>query len=93
MRVLFTADYDHRWSSRAVTAFKADWSGTVKREVAEAAIAKGKATALRRPAKQANDAAASENADMGRSRGMAQPDDAHDVGTIVRYQVMDGASE
>ena len=93
MRVKFTANYDHRWPSRAVTAFKAGWFGTVRREVAEAAIAKGKATALRRPAKQANDAAASENADMGRSRGMAQPDDAHDVGRSVRDQVMDGASK
>jgi hypothetical protein len=93
MRVRFTANYDHRWPSRAMTMFKAGWSGTVKREVADAAIAKGKATALRRPAKQAGDAAASENADMGRSRRMAEPDDAHNVGGSVRDQVVDGTSK
>lgn len=39
--VTFAADYDHHWPSRAVTAFKAGWSGRVKREVAVAAGAKG----------------------------------------------------
>jgi len=42
-RVKFTADYDHTWPSRAVTAFKANWEGSVKAEVAEAAVAAGKA--------------------------------------------------
>jgi len=46
MRVIFTADYDHRWPSRAITAFKAGYEGTVKREVGEVAISKGKATEI-----------------------------------------------
>lgn len=56
MKVKFTADYDHRWSSRAVTAFKAGYEGTVKREVGEAAISKGKATEVVARATPASDA-------------------------------------
>lgn len=36
-KVTFKSNYDHKWQSRAVTAYKAGWSGTVKDEVAEAA--------------------------------------------------------
>jgi hypothetical protein len=43
MRVKFTGDYDHTWPSRAVTAYRNNWEGSVKREVGEAAIAAGKA--------------------------------------------------
>jgi hypothetical protein len=43
MRVRFTADYDHKWPSRASTAYKAGMVLTVKRDVGEAAISKGKA--------------------------------------------------
>jgi hypothetical protein len=42
-RVTFTANYDHTWASRAVTAYKAGWTGTVKDEVAVGAIAAGAA--------------------------------------------------
>ena len=56
MRIKFTADYDHRWPSRAVTAFKAEWEGTVKREVGESAISKGRATEIVRSATSAGDA-------------------------------------
>lgn len=56
MRIKFTADYDHKWPSRAVTAFKAGWEGTVKREVGELAISKGKATEVATRATPASDA-------------------------------------
>lgn len=38
MYVIFDRDYDHKWPSGAVSAFKKGWKGRVKREVAEAAI-------------------------------------------------------
>lgn len=93
MKVKFTADYDHRWPSRAMTSYKAGYEGTVKREVGERAIAKGKATEVRKPDTSAGDAATSTNADLGRSRGMAQPHDADHVGTGVRHQIVDGAGQ
>lgn len=46
MRVKFTADYDHQWPSRAVTAFKKGQELTVKREAGEAAVTAGKAEEL-----------------------------------------------
>jgi hypothetical protein len=46
----FTADYDHRWPSRAVTAFKAGQKVHVKDEVAEGAIAKKRAHPIDKPA-------------------------------------------
>jgi hypothetical protein len=42
-RIRFTADHDHTWPSRSVTAYKAGWEGTVKDEVAVGAIGAGKA--------------------------------------------------
>ena len=56
-KITFTADYNHRWPSRAVTHFKTGWTGTVKREVADAAIAKGKATEDVKPVKSEGDGA------------------------------------
>lgn len=56
MKVRFLADYDHRWPSRAITAFKAGYEGTVKREVGEAAISKGKATEIDSRATPSSDA-------------------------------------
>ncbi len=53
--VTFTADYNHRWPSRAVTFFRAGYTGNVKREVEEAAIAKGVATKAQNPAKAVGD--------------------------------------
>lgn len=35
------ADFDYTWPSRAVTAYKKDWQGRVKTEVAKAAEEKG----------------------------------------------------
>ncbi|MFK4794665.1 hypothetical protein [Sphingobium sp. ZW T5_29] len=93
MKVRFTADYDHKWPSRAMTAFKAGYEGTVKREVGERAISKGKATEVRNPDTAAGDAAASTNADMGRSRGMAEPHNVDHVGTSVRRAQLDGAGQ
>lgn len=46
--VKFEKDYDHTWPSRAVTAFKAGWSGNVKDEVAAAAIKSGHAVSVER---------------------------------------------
>jgi len=40
-KVTFSRNYDHTWPSRAVTAFKKGWSGTVRAEVEEAARAAG----------------------------------------------------
>ena len=93
MRVKFTADYDHRWPSRAVTAFKAGYEGTVKREVGERAISKARATEVRKAAKLTSDAAASKSTDLGRSRRVAEPHDADDVGAVVRPAVMDGRGQ
>lgn len=56
MKVHFTADYDHRWPSRAISAFKSGTTATVKREVGQAAIDKGKATEIIRHAKSISDA-------------------------------------
>lgn len=53
--VTFTADYNHKWPSRAVTFFSAGYTGNVKREVEEAAIAKGVATKAQNPAKAVGD--------------------------------------
>lgn len=39
--VRFGADFDYTWPSRAVTAYKKDWQGRVKAEVAKAAEEKG----------------------------------------------------
>lgn len=49
-RLTFTADYDHEWPSRAVTAYKTGWTGPVKDEVAVAAIGAGKAEPARETA-------------------------------------------
>ena len=93
MRVRFAKDYDHRWPSRAVTAYKAGFEGAVKREVGEAAVAKGKATEVRNPAKPKGDAAAPTNADLGRNREVARLNDAHDVGPGFQRQIVDGAGQ
>lgn len=42
-KVTFSRDYDYTHASRAVTAFKKGWTGTVKDEIADAA---GEAGAL-----------------------------------------------
>lgn len=39
--VRFGADFDYTWPSRAVTAYKKNWQGRVKAEVAKAAEEKG----------------------------------------------------
>lgn len=49
MTVTFRRNYDHTWPSGAVTAFKAGWTGTVKREVEEAAGAVGAIDGSRTP--------------------------------------------
>ena len=38
MYVIFDKGYNHKWPSGAVTEYRAGWRGSVKREVAEAAV-------------------------------------------------------
>lgn len=47
--VEFTADHDHTWPSRAVTAFKKGQKVYVKDEVAARAIAKKRANEIEKP--------------------------------------------
>lgn len=49
MAVTFSRDYNHRWPSGAETAYKAGWTGPVKREVEEAAAAAGALSGTRAP--------------------------------------------
>lgn len=90
MRVRFLKDYDHRWPSRAISAFKAGFVGSVKAEVWEGARAKGAATLAPKAATPSSDERLS---DIGRSGRLAGPDDAHNVGSGVRDTRLDGASE
>jgi len=39
VKIRMTQDWDYRWPSGAVTAFKKGWSGKVKKEVGAAALA------------------------------------------------------
>lgn len=68
MKVSFIHDYSHYWPSRAITHFRAGWSGTVKREVGEAAVSKGKAKEVRSRGKHA-----------GGSELLAQQNHGHDA--------------
>ena len=64
--IRFTADYNHKWPSRAVSFFSCakgvDGKGlyNVKRDVADAAIAKGVATMAAKPATPDSDGEISE---------------------------------
>lgn len=49
--------YNHTWPSRAVTHYPDGYEGTVKREVAEAAIAAGRAEKTKRSAGESSDVA------------------------------------
>ena len=60
-QVKFTAKYDHTWPSRAVTAYPAGYIGSVKKEVAEAALAAGKAEPYRAPRDEATEVAAEQD--------------------------------
>lgn len=51
MWVRFVKDHDHVWPSRAVTAYKAGMIVSVRKEVAERAIAKRRAVETERPAR------------------------------------------
>jgi hypothetical protein len=94
--VKFSADYDHVWPSRAHTAFKAGMTVFVRKDVAEAAFAAGKAAPAEKPGDSStvevyveDDAAPSEAPDRSGSDAVAQSDDAADVGPELR----DGADE
>lgn len=93
MRVHFTLPYDHRWPSRAVTHFPAGFTGTVKREVGRAAIAKGKATEVPRHGKADADAATSAHTDVGTGRSLAGRDDADHVGAGIQPEIVDRAGQ
>lgn len=88
-RIKFIRDYDHRWPSRAITAFKVGWTGSVKTEVAQAAVPKY-ATPAPKYAKAPDDGRLP---DSGRGGNLDRSDDAHDVGASVRDQLLDGARE
>lgn len=98
--VEFTADHDHIWPSRAVTAYKAGTTLFVKKEVAETAIAKGRARPSEKPSDSTgvevyveDDAAPSEAADRQGVDGVAKPHDADDVGAGLRDEADEPASE
>jgi hypothetical protein len=91
--VRFTANHDHRWPSRARTAYKQGMTVFVKDEVAERAISLGRAEPAERPARddtQSQQGYAGLNepeTPTAKPRGVepvAQPDDADDVGPIVQ---------
>jgi hypothetical protein len=100
--VRFLEDYDHKWPSRAMTAFKAGMVKFVRQEVAEAALALHKAEATERPEKtqdvdgqdgyaEGDDEAAP--ADGPGAHAVAQSDDAADVGPDVISAADAAASE
>ena len=45
-KIRFTENFDYRWPSRSVTAYRAGWEGRVKAEVRKAAVDSGKAVAV-----------------------------------------------
>ena len=59
-RVRFTEDFDYKPTSQVTVGYLADWSGTVKRDCADKAIAAKKAELLDAKATD-NDAADDEN--------------------------------
>ena len=93
-RIVFTREYNHRWPSRAMSCFKVTGEPiTVKREVAEAAIAKGYAKPAPRGKVSAGGKTqhhapgALDGRDTGaRPGGVARPDGGveHDVPTDGR---------
>ena len=87
--VTFTADYNHRWPSRAVTFFPAGYTGNVKREVEEAALAKGVATKAQKPAKSDSDEQISEG--LGHAVSVDGSDSAVD-GDAAFAPAVDGQS-
>lgn len=98
--VKFTADYDHIWPSRAHTAYKAGMILFVKNEVAEAAMGAGKAEETEKPEDShrvtvydAEDAAPSQASDRPPADGVAEPDDATDVGPELRAEADESAAE
>jgi hypothetical protein len=90
MRVKFSANYDHKWPSRAMTLFPAGYEGPVKREVGERAIAKGKATEVKHRGKPEVNGETPAISNSRRGRRVAGSDDAPDVGAVVLDPQMDG---
>lgn len=48
-RVKFSRRFDYTWPSRAMTSYPNNWEGSVKAEVAEAAVKAGAARRVGRP--------------------------------------------
>lgn len=71
MYVIFTADYDHTWPNRAMSAYKKGWKGRVKAEVGERAINLGRAKKAS-PDDEAPEKA--ETLDNGLPAELAEPD-------------------
>lgn len=82
MKVHFTANYDHKWPSRAMTFFPAGYVGTVKREVGERAIAKGRATEVKRRGKADDDAIRNDERPDDVVRSDTRPADAGRAGRV-----------
>lgn len=80
MRVRFIANYDHPWPSRAVTNYPAGLEMTVKREVGERAIAKGRATLIVRDDTPTGDDDDGRTDSLG-ERGDRSPDDGGERGS------------
>ncbi len=87
--VTFNADYNHRWPSRAVTFFPVGYTGNVKREVEEAALAKGVATKAAKPDKSPDDEQISEG--LGHAVSVDGGDSAVDGDAALAFAV-DGQS-
>jgi len=73
-RITFTEDYNHRWPSRAVSFFRSGRTYTVKAEVRDAALAKGKATDAVEPVSRLRDGKTARHTSPGRVDGRS--DDA-----------------
>lgn len=52
MHVLFSADFDWKPTTNTTIAYKAGWTGNVRRDCGDAAIAAGRATAVKTPRRE-----------------------------------------
>lgn len=86
MKLRFTKNYNHKWPSRAVTFYPAGYCGTVKREVADAALAKGVASVIGKRKASLYGLEKDAPADMAGIDDVAGTDSADDSGPSVQLQ-------
>lgn len=84
--VTFNSDYDHRWPSGAITAFKKGMSLRVRAEVSIAAIAAKKATADEKSDTQSDNEQIGQATHSGRDQPLADEDVHLSTGPDVRDQ-------